>query len=57
MVAREPSFVALVAGYFTWAATRPTTADVRHDIREFEKAQGAICLEWAARELDLPLPG
>jgi len=56
MLTGESALVATVAGYFLYAAARPIPADVRRDIREFQKAQGAICLEWAARELDLPLP-
>lgn len=50
------SIVATFAGYFVAQAGMPLPTDVRQDIREFQRALGRICLEWAVRVLDISPP-
>jgi hypothetical protein len=52
----ETGLVSRLAGFFLQHATRPRSPKVRADIRDFQRAQGKVALEWAARELGLPPP-
>jgi hypothetical protein len=45
--------VAKLAGFFLQHATKPRSPDVRADIREYQRAQGKVALEWAAHDLGL----
>jgi hypothetical protein len=56
LMSGEPGLVTRLAGYWLHYATKPVPDEVRGNIREFQRAQGAVALEWAARELDLPRP-
>lgn len=56
LVTGETPLVARLAGFFLQHATLPQRPDVRSDIRRFQRAQGVVALQWAARELGLPLP-
>lgn len=47
----EIGLVARLAGFFLYHATKPQSRYVRADIRDFQRAQGAAALEWAAVEL------
>lgn len=48
--------VARLAGFFLHHATLPPNPMVRPDLRSFQRAQGAVALEWAAHELGLEPP-
>ena len=48
--------VSRLAGFFLQHATIPRRPDVRSDIRDFQRSQGAVGLAWAAHELGLPPP-
>ena len=52
----EPELVAALAGFFLHYATQPDHPEVRADLRQFQRQQAAVLLQWAARELDLPPP-
>ena len=52
----EVGLVAKLAGFFLDHATKPLSADVRADIREFQRAQGDVALQWVAHELGLEPP-
>jgi aminoglycoside phosphotransferase (APT) family kinase protein len=52
----EVGLVARLAGFFVQHATKPIASDVRPDIRRFQRAQGIVCLAWAARELGMETP-
>jgi hypothetical protein len=52
----DTSLVVRLAGFFLDHATRPQPAQVRSDLRAFQRAQGEVALRWAARLLDLPAP-
>lgn len=56
LVTDEVGLVARLAGFFLQHATRPRSPYVRADIRDSQRAQGAVALEWAAVELGLPPP-
>jgi len=45
---------ALLAGYFGARAGRPPPMTAAPRVREFQRAQAEVCLDWAARELFLP---
>lgn len=53
LLSGEVGLVAKVAGFFLDHATLPRYPDVRADIRDFQRAQGEVALQWAARELGL----
>jgi hypothetical protein len=52
----EVGLVTKVAGFFLDHATKPRSPEVREDIREFQRAQGEVALQWAAHELGLVPP-
>lgn len=52
----QPDMVSAVAGFFLSHATKPRPNDVRADIRQFQRDQGAVCLAWLAHELGIPGP-
>lgn len=56
LLAGETPLVARLAGFFLQHVTRPRAPDVRSDIRQFQRSQGIVALQWASRELGLSEP-
>jgi hypothetical protein len=52
----QPELVAALGGFFLSHATKPPDRHVRADLRQFQRDQGAVCLEWLSHELDIPSP-
>jgi len=54
----RPDLAAAVAGFFCFHASLPTgrPGDPPPAVRDFQRSQGVVAIEWAARALALPAP-
>lgn len=59
VMAGSPEAAAIVAGFFCRQASLPTggPGDPPAAVRDFQRRQGRVALDWAARALGLPSPG